>query len=269
VYHDTYLPEIYFFVFVQDAQMDHCQKMDEQALPEEKKMSRQSSQEKMEEKTEQQPRRRKKKQQSARRRREVTWADVVKNGSQAPSESSEEEESEKALSETESDKAVNLLLPHIMTFLNSSESDSDSDKIVTQVKPIGPISDATVDRTSLCYQLRNMAQKASEIEGRISTYNYRFSCMEMSNWLFKNEIEDLTNIISELRTELSLQSYDIVLYKNLVSYQEESRESLNSQLTFVTSQLMAIKRELTDATVAFAGLQQIVNEYKRNETLWV
>jgi hypothetical protein len=204
--------------------------------------------------------------------REVTWADIVKHGTGTEKNS----ETEDCVSDTESDKALAAMLPSVVeiaTELQPIQTLCDTAKVTENTTALSnsvfvPIADMTTDRYSLGYQLRCLAQKASEIEGKISSFNYRFSCSELSNWTLQSEITRLKDINAELKKELALQCFDVSLYKDLVSYQEQSRVTLNSQLVFVTAELMLFKQKFDEVSVANLELQQVVKSYKSRDLSW-
>ena len=260
------------FYVLRNSEMPSLEEEKHCVLLEEETDIKQKSQEITEETMEQQPRRRMERLPLPKSIREVTWADIVKYGTGTE----KNKETEDCSSDTESDKALASLLPSVVDMATETQPINipcDTQKVTedasaTKNSVYVPLADMTTDRYSLGYQLRCLAQKASEIEGKISSFNYRFSCSELSNWTLQTEITRLKDINTELKKELALQCFDVSLYKDLVSYQEQSRVSLNSQLVFVTAELMLFKQKFDEVSVANLELKRVVNNYKSRDLSW-
>ena len=147
----------------------------------------------------------------------------------------------------------------------SSGSDVDPQKIYVDNSPVGYTSE---ERTTLCYQLRQIAQQASQVEARLSGYNYRFATLESQNWNLSQQIRTLENENISLNNALALQASDLILQKNLLEYHEHSRISLSTLLSFTTQQLTRKSMDLSKATVTILNLQNLVTELRNNLTPW-
>jgi hypothetical protein len=163
---------------------------------------------------------------------------------------------------------------HVQTYYSDTTSSSGSDVEPSRTYcPVAIVSAKSAgfeprERMTMCYQLHKIAQQASQIEARLSGYNYRFATLEMRNFNLLKHIEALEESIDTLTSELGLQAFDLTLQKNLLEYHELTRVALCSQLTFTTQELTNTSMDLSNANATILNLQRMVTELLAAQTPW-
>ena len=134
--------------------------------------------------------------------------------------------------------------------------------------PAAPVSSAEIPPLTLAQQLRAASLQAAQLEAFILKCQQTMSVAELNIWSLNTENGFLSDKLSELELDMSLQTFDLYIHKELYKYQETTRQSLSGQLAFVTSELLSSREKLAEAQTTVKELQAQVRAYQINDQDW-
>ena len=78
----------------------------------------------------------------------------------------------------------------------------------------------------------------------------------------------MSDKLAELELELSLQTFDLYIHKELSEYQEITKQRLTDQLRFVTTELFSTLSKLNEAQNTVIKLLAQVSAYQVHDQEW-
>lgn len=157
-------------------------------------------------------------------------------------------------------------LTPVEVFISDSSSEPDPEpapdpdtaavELVSSVEPI-PL--------TLAQQLRAATIQATQLEAFFVTYNAKLSLSEHTTWMLQMDKGLLSDKLSELEFEMSLQAFDLSIQKGLVQFHESSRRNLLEQLTNTTEELLTTLEKLNVAHIMINDLQTHIVDNHNNE----
>lgn len=146
----------------------------------------------------------------------------------------------------------------------SERGDSLAEPLTLAERP----SSAETPPLTLAQQLRAAAKQAAQLEALFVKCKSKMTNVELSIWTTNHEKNLLSNKLTELQWEMGLQTFDLLLYKELVQFQETSRKSLSEQLTHTTSELLQTLTRLNLAQNTVNELQAQVIQLQSELAPW-
>lgn len=153
-------------------------------------------------------------------------------------------------------------------FLSDSSQESEIRQDAAETPPAEPVSSAETPPLTLAQQLRAASLQAALLEAVILRSQNRMSVAELNIWILNNEKGRLSDKLAELELDMSLQTFDLYIHKELSEYQEITRQSLTDQLRFVTAELSSTLSKLNEAQNTVIKLLAQVSAYQVHDQEW-
>jgi hypothetical protein len=194
-----------------------------------------------------------------------SYADIVRARGQYTSTADRgHEEVSESISGSSNSEETNTLPENPLASNQITAMDTSSNKSTERIGCL--MSD--VHRYNLSYYLERHAKATLELGRQMSTINFEIGRVAFENCQYESLNRKLMLQVAELQREITMRSFDLSLFKEVIEQQENSRTASAKQLAFLTDQVVQLKIEHTNSLNREHELKKVIEEYKRKEKPW-